>query len=68
MKRRLAGFLRGFGYLTLDPSACLRRLRLEPPMVTGRPGMALPPLPDSAYSPGAVPLDTSGILLRRAAS
>ena len=58
----LARLLRGFGYLTLDPSPRLRRLREESerasqPITWG----PLPPLPDSAYPPGAVPLDTSGV-------
>lgn len=66
MKHRLAALLRkyadqGFGYLTLNPSSRLRRLRGELEAVTGRPGVPLPPLPDSAYPPGAVPLDTSGV-------
>jgi hypothetical protein len=55
---------RGFGYLTLDPSPRLRRLREQQeaqarPVAT--PGLPLPPLPDGAYPPGAVPLDCSGI-------
>lgn len=53
---------RGFARLTLDPSPRLRKLREEserarPPAWTG----PLPPLPDSAYPPGAVRLDCSGI-------
>jgi hypothetical protein len=53
---------RGFARLALDPSPRLRTLRKEPerasrPLWTG----PLPPLPDSAYPPGAVPLDCSGI-------
>jgi hypothetical protein len=56
---------RGFGYLTLDPSARLRRLREEAearrPGPPSGPFGPLPPLPDSAYPPGAVPLDCSGI-------
>ena len=52
---------RGFARLTLDPSPRLRRLRKESEHV-GQPNWIgpLPPLPDSAYPPGAVPLDTSG--------
>ena len=53
---------RGFARLTLDPSPRLRRLReqIEADAARWRPG-PLPPLPDSAYPPGAVPLDTSGV-------
>jgi hypothetical protein len=54
--------LRGFGSLTLDPSPRLRAFRLELER-TARPGEPLPPLPDSCYPPGAVPLDTSGVSL-----
>lgn len=55
---------RGFGYLTLDPPPRLRRLREE--AERGRqPGPVpfgpLPPLPDSAYPPGAVALDTANV-------
>jgi DNA-directed RNA polymerase subunit RPC12/RpoP len=51
---------RGFARLTLDPSPRLRRLREEPERTSppAWPG-PLPPLPDSAYPPGAVPLDCS---------
>jgi hypothetical protein len=41
--------LRGFGYLTLDPSPRLRRLRERQPGV--RLARPLPPLPDSCYGP-----------------
>ena len=51
---------RGFGYLTLDPSPRLRRLREESARISRGPG-PLPLLPDSAYPPGAVPLDTSSV-------
>ena len=53
---------RGFARLTLDPSPRLRRLRKESERAA-RPLWAgpLPPLPDSAYPPGSVPLDTSGV-------
>jgi hypothetical protein len=58
----LGRITRGFGYLTLGPPDRLReqveRTRTEHPGHTGAP---CPPLPDSAYPPGAVPLDTSGI-------
>lgn len=56
--------LAGFGRLTLDPSPRLRRLREELEASQPRaawPGVPLPPLPDSAYPPGAVPLDVSGV-------
>jgi hypothetical protein len=53
---------RGFRYLTLNPSPRLRRLREEQSQASGPPPWGpLPPVPDSAYPPGAVPLDTSGI-------
>ena len=64
MVRWLQKLSRGFGYLTLGPSPRLRRLREElertasPVAWYGRP---LPPLPDSAYPPGAVPLDCTGV-------
>lgn len=58
--RWLAATARGFGYLTLAPSPRLRRLR-EQPEATAPAAGPLPPLPDSAYPPGAVPLDTSGV-------
>ena len=60
-RRWLGRIARGFGYLTLDPSSRLRRLRedLEHEDQTRRG--PLPPLPDSAYPPWAVPLDCSGI-------
>lgn len=59
---------RGFARLTLDPSPRLRRLREEseraqrsgPQWRWSHPA-PLPPLPDSAYRPGAVPLDCSGV-------
>ena len=52
---------RGLSYLTLDPSPRLRGLR-EQSGHASRPAFGpLPPLPDSAYPPGAVPLDCSGI-------
>lgn len=54
---------RGFSYLTLDPSR-LRRLREESEHASRSPFGPLPPLPDSAYPPGAVPLDCSGIPAR----
>lgn len=60
MRRWLARLARGFRYLTLDPSPRLRRLRAELEEAR-RPPRHLPPLPDSAYPPGAVPLDCSGI-------
>lgn len=54
----------GMSQITLDPSPRLRRLREEQeaqaPRV-GWPGVPLPPVPDSAYPPDAVPLDTSGV-------
>lgn len=57
----------GFGRLTLDPSQRLRRIReqqeAESRAVSGWPGGpfgALPPLPDSAYPPGAVSLALTG--------
>lgn len=53
---------RGFGYLTLAPSPRLRRMREQLEGAQPRiawPGVPLPPLPDSAYPPGATPLDTS---------
>jgi hypothetical protein len=57
--------LRGFGYLTLDPSPRLRRLRerAQDDMLVraGQHVGPLPPLPDSAYGPDAVPLDLSGV-------
>jgi len=53
---------RGFARLTLDPSPRLRRLREEAGCASlPRWFGPLPPLPDSAYPPGAVPLDTSGV-------
>ena len=55
---------RGFGYLALDPSPRLRRLRQEAERAQAPPprwAYHLPPLPDSCYPPGAVPLDCSGI-------
>jgi len=54
---------RGFSYLTLDPSPRLRRLREESERVSSSlpPFGPLSPLPDSAYPPGAVPLDCSGV-------
>ena len=56
---------RGFARLTLDPSPRLRRLREQIEADAARwrtpPFGPLPPLPDSAYPPGAVPLDTSGV-------
>ena len=53
---------RGFGYLTLNPSPRLRRLRERQGEVTGDgSGPPCPLLPESAYPPGAVPLDVSGI-------
>ncbi len=65
MTRWLGRLTRGFGYITLDPSPRLGRLREEAGTpVTGRPFGPfgpLPPLPASAYPPGAVPLDCSGI-------
>lgn len=64
MRERL---LRGFGYLTLDPSPRLRRLRTSlqnpPEMATDGsrlcryPGRPLSPLPDDAYEPDSVPLN-----------
>jgi len=67
MPRWLRDLTRGFGHLTLDPSPRLRRLRerleaeqaARPPLRC--PAGPLPPLPDSAYPPGAVPLDCSGV-------
>jgi hypothetical protein len=59
-RRRLGAAFRGFGYLTLDPSPRLRRLREQSEAQmrrTARYGQPLPPLPDSAYPPGATPLD-----------
>ena len=92
MARWLHRLTRGYGYLTLNPSPRLRRLRKRLEAETERrraegywpggyspaelmsarhdpPGPAgrlagwepLPPLPDSCYPPGAVPLDCSGI-------
>lgn len=62
VKRWLARLNRGFGYLTLDPSPRLRRLRQGAESASQSPVSGpLPPLPDSAYPPGAVPLDCSGI-------
>lgn len=59
---RLGRLGRGFGYLTLDPSPRLRRLRERPGRTSpGAPSGWLPPLPDSAYAPGAAPLDMSGV-------
>jgi hypothetical protein len=62
-RRRAPGILRGFGRLTLDPSPRLRVLRVlrvlreRSGAVTGDgTGVPCPPLPDSAYAPGAVPL------------
>jgi hypothetical protein len=54
---------RGFGHVDLGPSPRLRRMReeQEAAMRSARPGEPLPPLPDSAYPPGAVPPGTSGI-------
>lgn len=58
MSIRLHRLLAGFRYLTLDPSR-LRELRHK---AQARPRPApLPPLPDSACPPGAVPLGTSAI-------
>jgi hypothetical protein len=67
MRERL---LRGFGYLTLDPSPRLRRMReslqnspetaADGSRFCAYPGQALPPVPDSAYAPGSVPLDPAG--------
>jgi hypothetical protein len=54
----------GMSSLTLDPSPRLRRLREEQEAQAPRilwPGGPLPPLPDSAYPPDAVPLDCSGV-------
>ena len=52
----------GFARLTLDPSPRLRRLREESERASRSAWVGpLPPLPDSAYPPGAVPLDTSGV-------
>jgi hypothetical protein len=56
-----ARLARGFGWLTLDPSPRLRRLREEAEAQVPAPSGPLPLLPDSAYGPDAVPLDTSGI-------
>lgn len=58
MRRWLARLSRGSRYLTLDPSPRLRKLRAE---LEDQSPRHLPPLPDSAYPPGAVPLDCSGI-------
>lgn len=61
-----ARLVRGFGYLTLGPSSRLRRLREESERSSrAGPFGPLPPLPDSAYPPGAVPLDMSGVRLRQ---
>ena len=51
MGHRWRALLGGFGWLTLDPSPRLRRLRLEAERdaAARRPG-PLPPLPDSAYT------------------
>jgi hypothetical protein len=58
----LRSLARGAGHITLDPSPRLRRLREEQQARIRRPPYGpLPPLPDSAYPPGAVPLDCSGI-------
>lgn len=62
MKHLFRRLCRGFGYLTLDPSPRLRRLRRESERASSPPASGpLPPLPDSCYPPGAVPLDCSGI-------
>lgn len=57
--------LRGFGYLTLDPSPRLRRLRERAQddmrVRAGWHAGPLPSLPESAYGPDAVPLDPSGV-------
>lgn len=55
--------LAGFRHLTLDPSPRLRRIRERQEKITARRrrGVPLPPLPESAYAPGAVPLDMSGV-------
>jgi hypothetical protein len=59
-RRRVSGILQGFGRLTLDPSPRLRVLRVlreRSGAVTGDgTGVPCPPLPDSAYAPGAAPL------------
>lgn len=46
----LRSLSRGFGYLTLDPSPRLRRMRLEAEARAARYG-PLPPLPEAAYTP-----------------
>jgi hypothetical protein len=58
MGRRWRALLGGFASLTLDPSPRLRKLRREAERTAGahRTG-PLPPLPDSAYGPDAVPLE-----------
>lgn len=58
----LERLLRGFDYLTLNPAPRLRRLREQAEAeARSRQPRPCPPLPDSAYGPGAVPLDLSGI-------
>jgi hypothetical protein len=61
MPRWLSGLFRGAGYITLDPSPRLRKMREQAGRDAPARLMPLPPLPDSAYPPGAVPLDASGV-------
>ena len=59
---KLRSLLRGFGYLTLDPSPRLRRLREQQERVVHAHRLGpLPALPDSAYGEDATPLDQSGV-------
>lgn len=68
--RSLRDLFRGFDYITLDPSPRLRELResqRNPPETAPDgsrlcrfPGQPLPPIDESCYGPGSVPLAPSG--------
>jgi hypothetical protein len=64
MRRWFARLADGFDWITLDPlprhrlSAAHPEPEQNPPVLRWGP---LPPLPDSAYGPDAVPLDCSGV-------
>jgi hypothetical protein len=54
LKGHLRALLRGADYITLDPSPRLRRLREQQQAERPAP---LPPLPESAYTPGGALLE-----------